>query len=159
MRSRILSSVVLAAALASIPARSASAQDTSERGNEGRLTTPSSLHTEHQLLLEEVSRAMADQGAVGDAARVIERTLTPHLKHEEELVLQPLGLIRAVVHNQMPADIARVRASVEQIGNVIFRLKPAYDTPWPVSLLVVLILIGLSALVLERRVRGIEVVA
>jgi ABC-2 type transport system permease protein len=50
-------------------------------------------------------------------------------------------------------------ASVEQIGNVIFRLKPPYDTPWPVSLLVILILIGLSAMVLERRVRGIEVVA
>ncbi len=50
-------------------------------------------------------------------------------------------------------------ASVEQIGNVIFRLKAPYDTPWPVSLLVILILIGGSAFVLERRVRGIEVVA
>jgi ABC-2 type transport system permease protein len=50
-------------------------------------------------------------------------------------------------------------ASVEQIGNVIFRIKPPYDTPWPVSLAVVAGLIGLSAFVLERRVRGIEVVA
>jgi ABC-2 type transport system permease protein len=50
-------------------------------------------------------------------------------------------------------------ASVEQIGNIIFRLKAPYDTPWPVSLLVILVLVGLSAFVLERRVRGIEVVA
>jgi ABC-type transport system involved in multi-copper enzyme maturation permease subunit len=50
-------------------------------------------------------------------------------------------------------------ASVEQVGNVIFRLKAPYDTPWPVSLLVIAALVGLSAFVLERRVRGIEVVA
>jgi ABC-2 type transport system permease protein len=50
-------------------------------------------------------------------------------------------------------------ASIEQIGNVIFRLKAPYDTPWPVSLLVIAVLVGLSAFVLERRVRGIEVVA
>ena len=50
-------------------------------------------------------------------------------------------------------------ASVEQIGNVIFRLKPAYDTPWPVSLLVIAGLVAVSAFILERRVRGIEVVA
>jgi ABC-2 type transport system permease protein len=50
-------------------------------------------------------------------------------------------------------------ASVEQVGNVIFRLKAPYDTPWPVSLLVIAGLVGLSAFVLERRVRGIEVVA
>ncbi|HEY2153035.1 MAG TPA: ABC transporter permease subunit [Vicinamibacterales bacterium] len=50
-------------------------------------------------------------------------------------------------------------ASIEQLGNVIFRLKAPYATPWPVSLLVIAALIGLSALVLERRVRGIEVVA
>jgi hypothetical protein len=34
-----------------------------------------------------------------------------------------------------------------------------YQTPWPISLLLVLVLIGVSALVLERRVRGVEIVA
>jgi ABC-2 type transport system permease protein len=50
-------------------------------------------------------------------------------------------------------------ADLEQVGNVIFRLPLKYDTPWPVSLLVIVIVVALSAVTLERRVRGVEVVA
>ena len=41
----------------------------------------------------------------------------------------------------------------------IFRLPLQYDTPWPVSLLMIVALIALSGVILERRVRGVEVVA
>ena len=51
-----------------------------------------------------------------------------------------------------------VTANLTQVIDVIFRLKPRYATPWPVSLTVVLGLIALSISVLERRVRGVEVV-
>jgi len=50
-------------------------------------------------------------------------------------------------------------ANLSQVGDVIFRQTPKYETPWPVSLLMIVGLIALSALVLERRVRGVEVVA
>ena len=50
-------------------------------------------------------------------------------------------------------------ANLTQIGNLIFRQPLKYDTPWPVSLLMIVALIALSAVILERRVRGIEVVA
>jgi ABC-2 type transport system permease protein len=50
-------------------------------------------------------------------------------------------------------------ANLAQVGDVIFRLPPKYATPWPVSLLMIFGLIAVSALILERRVRGIEVVA
>jgi ABC-type transport system involved in multi-copper enzyme maturation permease subunit len=49
-------------------------------------------------------------------------------------------------------------ANLTQVVDVIFRLPPRYATPWPVSLLVVIGLIVLSFSVLERRVRGVEVV-
>ena len=49
-------------------------------------------------------------------------------------------------------------ASLAQVGDVIFRVEPRYDTPWGVSLLAVAALIGVSAWVLARRVRGVEVV-
>ncbi len=49
-------------------------------------------------------------------------------------------------------------ANLTQVGNVIFRLPPRYDTPWPVSLLMIVGLVVASGLVLERRVRGVEVV-
>ena len=51
-----------------------------------------------------------------------------------------------------------IGANVSQVVDVIFRLKPRYATPWEVSLLVIIGLVVLSISILERRVRGVEVV-
>ena len=51
-----------------------------------------------------------------------------------------------------------IGANVSQVVDVIFRLKPRYLTPWQVSALVIIGLIVVSISVLERRVRGVEVV-
>jgi ABC-2 type transport system permease protein len=51
-----------------------------------------------------------------------------------------------------------VGADVTQVVDVVFRVKPHYTTPWQVSLLVLLGLVAVSISVLERRVRGVEVV-
>ncbi len=67
------------------------------------------------------------------------------------------AILRGATASTMLAWLS-LRANVEQIGDVIFRLPPRFESPWPLSVLVVLLLIGLSALVLERRVRGVEVV-
>lgn len=50
-------------------------------------------------------------------------------------------------------------ANLAQVGDLIFRLPLKYATPWPVSLAIIVGLIALSAAILERRVRGVEVVA
>lgn len=52
-----------------------------------------------------------------------------------------------------------VQASLEQVGDVIFRQAPRYQTPAAVSFLVLAAVVVLSVSVLERRVRGVEVVA
>jgi ABC-2 type transport system permease protein len=49
-------------------------------------------------------------------------------------------------------------AALGQLGDVIFRVQPRYELPAPLALLVIVTLIGLSAYILERRVRGVEVV-
>jgi ABC-2 type transport system permease protein len=49
--------------------------------------------------------------------------------------------------------------SLAQVVDVIFRTTPRHETPWQVSLLVLVALVVLSLSVLERRVRGVEVVA
>ena len=49
--------------------------------------------------------------------------------------------------------------NLAQLGDAIFRVPLRYETPWIVSLAVVIVLIALSALILERRVRGVEIVA
>ena len=49
--------------------------------------------------------------------------------------------------------------SLAQVVDIIFRTAPRHETPWQVSLLVLVALVVLSLSVLERRVRGVEVVA
>jgi len=49
--------------------------------------------------------------------------------------------------------------NLRQIGDVIFRLAPRYSTPWVVSLLAILVIMGVCAWILERQVRGVEVVS
>jgi ABC-2 type transport system permease protein len=49
-------------------------------------------------------------------------------------------------------------AALEQLGDVIFRLTPRYDLSPLAALLTVLVLIAASVLILERRVRGVEIV-
>lgn len=48
--------------------------------------------------------------------------------------------------------------NLQQLSYVIFRLPPQYSTPWPISLLTALAIIAIAVLVLERQVRGVEVV-
>jgi ABC-type transport system involved in multi-copper enzyme maturation permease subunit len=48
--------------------------------------------------------------------------------------------------------------NLTQVVDVIFRLKPRYEVPWIVSLVVIIALMAVSASILERRVRGVEVV-
>jgi len=50
-------------------------------------------------------------------------------------------------------------ANLSQVGNVIFRLPLKYDTPWPLSLFMIVLIVVFSGFILERRVRGVEVVA
>jgi ABC-2 type transport system permease protein len=52
-----------------------------------------------------------------------------------------------------------VQADLSQIARAIFRQPLQYDTPWPIALLVLALLIGFSSFVLEKRVRAVEVVA
>jgi ABC-2 type transport system permease protein len=49
--------------------------------------------------------------------------------------------------------------NLTQVGDAIFRVPLHYQTPWPVSLLLIVALTVVSILVLERRVRGVEIVA
>jgi ABC-2 type transport system permease protein len=68
------------------------------------------------------------------------------------------GVVYAVTRSTVMSWLS-VSANLTQLGDVIFRLPPKYDTPWIVSLFVITALVALSAFVLERRVRGVEVVA
>ena len=67
------------------------------------------------------------------------------------------GLLTAVTQSTSVSWVS-LRASLAQLGDVAFRMTPRYDTPWPVSLGVVLVVMALACWVLARRVRAVEVV-
>ena len=108
------------------------------------------------------SRSPGAAGVVHDAGAVVAVEEQPvrrhpvrrhHLLHEGAST----GVLYAITGSSARlVDLAR--RQLAQVVDVIFRLQPRYDTPWPVSLLVVIGLIALSIVVLERRVRGVEVV-
>jgi hypothetical protein len=68
------------------------------------------------------------------------------------------GVMRAVTGSSMVSWIS-FGNNLAQIGDLIFRLPLRYQTPWPIALVMIIALVGVSALVLERRVRGVEIVA
>jgi ABC-2 type transport system permease protein len=68
------------------------------------------------------------------------------------------GVVYAVTRDSSWAWLS-FSANLSQLNAFIFRMRPTYDAPWPVSLAVLAGAIALSAVILERRVRGVEVVA
>lgn len=68
------------------------------------------------------------------------------------------GVVYAVTRDSQWGWIALTN-NLEKIGDVVFRLPSDNDIPLLVAVLVVLVVIVGSAAILERRVRGIEVVS
>jgi len=68
------------------------------------------------------------------------------------------GIVYAVTRDSSWAWIALTN-NIGKIGDVVFRVSPEHDMPVLVSVAVITIVMGLSCYVLERRVRGVEVVA
>ena len=68
------------------------------------------------------------------------------------------GVLRAVTGSSQLSWVS-VPNSLDRLGDAIFKLPGRYDTPVAVSALTVLAVLIASGVILERRVRGIEVVA
>ena len=68
------------------------------------------------------------------------------------------GVLRAVTGSSQLSWLS-VPNSLDQLGNVIFKLPGRYDTPVALSALTVIAVLAASGIILERRVRGLEVVA
>jgi ABC-type transport system involved in multi-copper enzyme maturation permease subunit len=67
------------------------------------------------------------------------------------------GVLQAVTAGTGVSWVS-VGSNLAQVGDLLFRMPARYDTPWPVSVLVLVGLVVVSGAVLERRVRGVEVI-
>jgi hypothetical protein len=68
------------------------------------------------------------------------------------------GVLRLIMGSTRVAWVS-ITANLEQVTDAIFFRTPRYETPVIVALLVLLGLVAVSISVLERRVRGVEVVS
>ena len=68
------------------------------------------------------------------------------------------GIVRGFTRDSALAWLS-IPLDLQQIGDVIFRLEPRFHMPVWSAFLMIGLLIAVSALVLDRRVRGIEVIA
>jgi len=68
------------------------------------------------------------------------------------------GVIYAITGSTKLAWLS-LPGNLNQLGDLIFRLQPRYSTPAVVSALAMAAIIGVSIWVLERRIRGVEVVS
>jgi hypothetical protein len=68
------------------------------------------------------------------------------------------GMLKYVVRVSS-ASIVSPTQSLAQLGDVIFRVPPRHETPVILSLSLIVVMILGAVLILERRIRGVEVVA
>ena len=76
-------------------------------------------------------------------------------------LLQPAlyGVLRFITAQHPASRGCRSATTSRRSATSSSGVPPRFQTPWLVSLLLVAVLIAVSVLVLERRVRGVEVVA
>lgn len=72
------------------------------------LKTPQSLALEHRELHQTLERASREKGALGTAARELEKALSPHFRREEEIATPPLGLLPSLARGESTADMRSV---------------------------------------------------
>jgi ABC-2 type transport system permease protein len=68
------------------------------------------------------------------------------------------GIVYAVTGSTRLSFLS-LPGSLNQVGDVVFRLHPRYSTPPLLSVLVLLAVVAVSAWVLDQEVRGVEVVS
>ena len=68
------------------------------------------------------------------------------------------GVIYAITGSTKLSWIS-LPGNLNQLGDLIFRLQPRYSTPAVVSALAMAAIVGVAIWVLERRIRGVEVVS
>ena len=79
------------------------------------LQVPVSLKSAHEGLYAALKRAMREPGRSGEAARRVMQVMDGHMMREEKFALRPLGLLRALVHGETPAELAEAAELVQNL--------------------------------------------
>jgi hypothetical protein len=118
----------LAAMTMVIMCSGAAAQELRAPTGQGKLEVPIAVRIQHNQIRDDLALARQDGGAVGDAARILERVWGPHLTHAEAAVLPPLGVLRALTRNETIPDARQAIAMSTQLEHDLPALLEEHRT-------------------------------
>lgn len=72
------------------------------------LETPPSIALEHRELHQTLEEAAKEKGALGAAARELEKALSPHFRREEEIATPPLSMLPALARSEPTTEMRSV---------------------------------------------------
>lgn len=67
------------------------------------------------------------------------------------------GIFYGIFHHPY-LSLLSIKVNLQQVGNAFFNVQPAYKVPWIYSFLILTAFVFLAGIVINRRVRGVEVV-
>ena len=80
-----------------------------------KFVIPLPLQQEHEALHEELRRATAAGGDVGEAAKTLARLMHPHFVKEDQFALPPLALLGALARGEMESEMTEVLALTDRL--------------------------------------------
>lgn len=80
-----------------------------------KLAIPRPLKLEHEELHNQLRKATAESGKLGEAARAVAKLMHPHFLKEEEYALPPLGLLPSLAKGVVTPDMASVLPMTEKL--------------------------------------------
>ena len=85
------------------------------------IRVPQALIEEHNTLLAEIEKGIQEGGLVGDAAAALKALVEPHIKSDNNVVLPVLGLLSALVHDQLDMDLGETSKILDRVKAEIQR--------------------------------------
>lgn len=79
------------------------------------IAIPSAIREEHKEIHAVLQSASREEGALGEAARNLERVMAPHFQREEEIAMPPLGLLVPLAQGPVTEEMEAVLPLTRQL--------------------------------------------
>jgi hypothetical protein len=89
---------------------------------------PQALVEEHRTLLAEIEKATHEGGLVGEAAIALKAAVVSHIERDNNVVLPVLGLLSAVVHDQLDVDLGEISHILDRVRVEIPKLASEHKS-------------------------------
>jgi hypothetical protein len=80
-----------------------------------KIKIPESLKLEHEELHKKLAEATKVGGKIGEAAKIVAKTMHPHFVSEEEFAIPPLGILPQLVEGKVNEDMKEILKMTDKL--------------------------------------------